>query len=208
MRPWWRRNRRWLALIVPLLLLALAASSFRLVTLHLPWQWSRPIVADSAAGTLRQGFTGFDGEPRRREVRVEVVDADRHESFGEAKAAEGGILWRVVLEFQADPEQLLDHCQVELVDADGTRYDFRSGQVPATEDGSFTPPFLLPCVPEEAPGPTLDPLTGELVASPVARPRTWREQVLIAMPRGVAPVALRIGWSQPEYLVLRVPPSA
>jgi hypothetical protein len=179
MTAWWRRNRRWLALIVPLLLLALAASSFRLVTLYLPWEWSRPTVADATAGTLRQHFTGFDGERRLREVRVEVVDVETHE--------------------------YLDGCEVELTDADGTRYDFRSGQVPAEEGAYFVPPILVPCVPEDAPGPTLNPLTGEPSPSPVTRPRAWREQVLIAMPRDVTPTALRIGWSRPEYLVLRLP---
>jgi hypothetical protein len=188
MTAWWRRNRRWLALIVPLLLLALAASSFRLVTLYLPWEWSRPTVADATAGTLRQHFTGFDGERRLREVRVEVVDVETHESYAEAKAADGGVLWRVVLELEADPEQYL-----------------RSGQVPAEEGAYFVPPILVPCVPEDAPGPTLNPLTGEPSPSPVTRPRAWREQVLIAMPRDVTPTALRIGWSRPEYLVLRLP---
>ncbi len=205
MTAWWRRNRRWLALIVPLLLLALAASSFRLVTLYLPWEWSRPTVADTTAGTLRQHFTGFDGERRLREVRVEVVDVETHESYAEAKAADGGVLWRGVLELEADPEQYLDGCEVELTDADGTRYDFRSGQVPAEEGAYFVPPILVPCVPEDAPGPTLNPLTGEPSPSPVTRPRAWREQVLIAMPRDVTPTALRIGWSRPEYLVLRLP---
>ena len=42
---WWRRNRFWLALLVPLLFLAVVASSFRLVNIYLPWDWTRPIVA-------------------------------------------------------------------------------------------------------------------------------------------------------------------
>lgn len=205
MRAWWRRNARWLALMIPLLALALAASSFRLVTLYLPWEWSRPTVANATSGTLRQDFTGFDGERWRREVRVEVLGLEQAALFGDTKAAAGGVLWRVLLAFEADPEQHLDGCEVELLDADGTRYDFRSGQEPAEKGGYFVPPVLVPCVPEEAPGPTLDPLSGELTPSPVTRPRTWHERVLIAMPEEVAPAALRIGWRRPEYLVLQLP---
>ncbi|MFT3888445.1 MAG: hypothetical protein QM713_09835 [Arachnia sp.] len=202
---WWRRNRLWLALLVPLALLAVAASSFRLVTLYLPWEWSRPVVAHGPAGTLRQSFDDLAGTRTTREVRVEVISIEAHETYAKTKAAVGGTLWRAVLEFEAAPDQQLYGCEVELTDAAGTRYDFRSGLEPATEGDYFQAPILLPCVPEDAPGPTVEPLTGTSVPSPVQRPRTWREQVLIAMPEGVTPTGVRIGWSRPEYLVLQIP---
>ena len=205
MSSWWRRNRLWTALLVPLLLAALSASSFRLVTLYLPWEWSRPTVAGATAGTLRQTFLAFDGTRRHREVRVAVVGLERHESIGDAKAAAGGVLWRIELRLEAAPDQLLQGCNVELTDAAGTRYDYRSGLVAASDDSYFQPPVLIDCVPTDAPGPTLDPLSGEPVPSPVERPSTWRQEVLIAMPEGVTPTALRIGWSRPEYLVLQLP---
>ncbi|MEZ5086284.1 MAG: hypothetical protein R2722_08555 [Tessaracoccus sp.] len=202
---WWRRNRLWLALLVPLLLAALAASSFRLVTLHLPWEWSRPIVASGSSGTLTQEYRDLDGEQRSREVRVDVVELEEVESYNGAKAMVGGTLWNVVLELEADPDQFLFGCEVELTDKDGTRYDFRSSLEPVEEDGFFLPPMLIHCVPEHAPGPTIEPLTGEVVASPTQRPRLWRQEVQIVMPDGVEPAGVRIGWHKPVYLVLDTP---
>lgn len=204
-RSWWRRNRLWLALLVPLLVVALGASSFRLATLYLPWEWSRPTVAEGSSGVLRQTYVELDGETRDREVRVSVVAVTPHTTLGDARAVDGAVLWNVELELSAAPDQFLSGCEVEVQDADGDRYDFRSGLGPAEEGGMFLPPVLVLCVPEDAPGPTVEPLTGELIPSPVERPGSWRQEVLIAIPEGVEPDAVRIGWHQPEYLVLDVP---
>lgn len=202
---WWHRNRLWLALLLPLLVLALAASSFRLVTLYLPWQWSRPVIAGDVVGVLHQNYLELDGQRRDREVQVEVRSVERHESFDETKAVDGAALWVVSLELRADPDQFLYGCEVELTDAAGDRYDFRSSLEHVDEDGFYLSPALVPCVPEEAPGPTVEPFTGKVVPSPVERPAAWREEVLIAMPEGKEPDAVRIGWSRPDYLVLDIP---
>lgn len=202
---WWRRNRLWLALLVPLLLAAIAASSFRLVTLYLPWEWSHPIVAGANSGTLTQRYTELDGVKRDREVSVRVLSVRPIEEAGGAKAVSGATLWQATLGFKAAPDQFLSGCEVELVDAEGNRYGFRSGLEAASEDGWYMPPVLIACVPEDAPGPTIDALTGDLVPSPIERPGTWFQEVLIAMPEDIEPVQLRIGWHQPEYLVLDVP---
>ena len=100
---------------------------------------------------------------------------------------------------------MLDGCYVELTDEDGNRYDTQGGLEAADENGYFVASLLQLCVPEEAPGPTVEAFTGVLVESPIERPRTWRSDALIAMPEGVEPVGVRIGWRQPEYLVLEVP---
>ncbi|MBB1493786.1 hypothetical protein J4N02_10655 [Propioniciclava sp. MC1595] len=203
---WWRRNRFWLALLVPLLFLAVVASSFRLVNIYLPWDWTRPIVAHDTSGTLRQDFLGFDDVRREREVRVQVLSAVPQQVHGDAKAAAGAVLWRILLEFEAAPDQFLDSCTIELQDAEGTRYGHEGGM--ESVDGSGTPweaRLAQRCVPESAPGPTLEPFTGKLVPSPVERSRTWRLEYLIATPEAVEPTALRVGWHYPEYLVLEVP---
>lgn len=201
---WWRRNRLWLALLLPLLALAVSASSFRMLRLYQPWEWSRPIVAHATTGTLRQEFRGFDNAQHTREVRVSVLSATPEQQIDRAAAVPGGTLWRVELELSAAPDQFLDGCTVELADADGTRYGHSAGQQPA-DDRFFLPPVLIDCVPPDAPGPRLAPFSGVLEPSPVERPPTWRQTVAIAMPVGVEPTSVRIMWSLPEFLVLELP---
>lgn len=201
---WWRRNRLWLALLLPLLALAISASSFRMLRLYLPWEWSRPVVAHATTGTLRQGFRGADNAERTREVTVSVLSATPQQQVDRAGAVPGGTLWRVELELSAAPDQILDGCTVELTDADGTRYGHSAGQQQA-DDRFFLPPVLIDCVPPDAPGPRLAPFTGVLEPSPTERPPTWRQTVAIAMPAGVEPTSVRIMWSLPEFLVLELP---
>ncbi|MDN5558305.1 MAG: hypothetical protein L0G23_02565 [Ruaniaceae bacterium] len=202
---WWRRNRIWLWALVPLLALAIVASSFRLFTLYLAWEWSRPTVAEGPIGMFHQTFQAFDGVERDREVQVEVLSVLSYPRLDGVRAVDGGVLWRVWLEFEAEPDQILDGCYVELTDEDGNRYDTQGGLEAADENGYFVTSVLQRCVPEEAPGPVVEALSGEFVESPIERPRTWRSDALIAMPEGVEPVGVRIGWREPEYLVLEVP---
>lgn len=201
---WWRRNRLWLLALAPLALLAVAASSFRLVTLYLPWEWSRPTVAHTQTGTLRQQFLGFDDRHHRREVRVTALSTAATPVSGKVHPAPGATLWRTELEFTASPDQILNSCTIELVDAQGVRYGTRGGKVDDRGESSYVNLFET-CVPEDAPGPTLEPFTGRLVPSPSERPGTWRAEYLVAMPSGVEPTAVRVGWDRPDYLVLQLP---
>lgn len=212
MRPsatWWRRNRLWLALLLPLLLLAIVASSFRLVRIYLPWEWSRPIVAHATVGTLRQDFLGNDDLRHRREVTVGVLSVVPQQRHGDIQASPGATLWRVLLEFEASPDQMLQNCIVEVEDAAGVRYGSRAGQEPV-EGSRLTPSIseFQRCVPEASPGPSLEAFTGTLVPSPVERPAAWRLEYLFALPEGVEPASVRIAWDRPEYLVLRTSATA
>lgn len=207
---WWRRNRLWLALLLPLLGLALAASSFRLFTLYLPWQWSRPIVTNGPTGTLTQDFLATDGAPLSRTVTV-TLDAMRAvPSHDEDAAAPGATLWQVDLTLAAAPDQVLDGCQVELLGPDGTRYATTSaGKVPADPDDRFwMGTDHLMCVPEDAPGPTMSFLG---VVQPKEgtpeRPASWPMTASAAIPDGVRPTAVRVMWNRPTYVELAAPAS-
>lgn len=204
-KSWWQRNRLWLALGIPLLALAVLASSFRLLTLYLPWQWSAPTHAHSAEGTLRQKYLELDGVTRDREVTVRVVSLEPQESADGLVAVDGATLWRVDLELTAEPDQFLELCHVELADVDGNRYDFASGLIPATSGDYIPAPVAITCVPEDAPGPTVSLFTDEIVESPIPRPDSWNIHVLFAVPTGVTPTEVRVGWQQPEHLVLLPP---
>ena len=203
-RIWWTRNRLWLVALLPALALALVSSAFRLTTLYLPWQWSKPTEAHGPSGTLHQRFLGFDDKYYERTVDVTVTSAKPVDSFDGAAAVPGGTLWQVDFEFTARPDQLLTgSCHVDLLDADGVRYNSLPGKQAADPDSFYLAPIVPPqCVPEEAPGPEVAPITGELVPSPVERPRTWQWSTSVAMPDGVTPERVRIGWLQPVYLEL------
>ncbi len=201
---WLRRNRLWLLMLAPLLLLAVATSSFRLVTLYLPWEWSRPTVAHAPTGTLRHQFLGSDDVRREREVTVTIVSARSVPSSDGILPAPGAALWQIELEFVASPDQILQFCTIELADAAGTRYGNQGGKVDADGEPTFANALQF-CVPEDAPGPTLESFTGQLVPSPEERPATWRLTYALGLPSDAEPTELRIGWDRPEYLVLQLP---
>lgn len=202
---WWRRNRLWLALLVPLLLLAIAASSFRMVRIYLPWEWSLPIVAHGPSGTLRQEFLGFDNVRYTRTVDVQLVSVRSARQVGDVRAAPGALLWRTTLGFSAAPDQMVDACRVELVDAAGRTYDVRGAQEDTRTGDPVSTLGGLKCVPEDAPGPTIEPFTGVHVPSPVERPGSWELEFVIALPEGTPPEQVLVKWHEPEYLVLDVP---
>lgn len=195
---WWRRNRIWLIVLVPLLLAALAASSFRLVRLYLPNEWSRPQQVQGSAGTFEQRFMGTDGVWRTRNVSVSVVDLVSLPSGNGMIAAPGSQLWQLILAFEAAPDQFLAGCEIELADASGNRYDRNSGLL--TERGQVAFFDSTDCVPEDAPGPKFDVLG--VLEPEVPRPEMWMIDTVAALPAGVEPTQVIIKWSKPAYLVL------
>lgn len=207
-QTWWRRNRLWLALLLPSLALALAASAFRLTSLYLPYEWSAPTVPGGTAGTLTQRFLGFDDERHTRRVGVTVVDVEQTPELDGSAAIDGATLWRVELEFTAAPDQLLaGPCTIQLKGDDGAHYGYSGGRTAADpDDPTYFPPVMAPgCVPPETPGPDIEPYTGELVAAETPRPETWRVTTSMVLPSSVTPVEVRVGWTPPEHLVLALP---
>ena len=202
---WWRRNRLWLTLLLPMLALALAASMFRMTTLYLPWQWSQGIDARSTTGTLRQQFTGTDDVRYSRDVTVSVDAVRQTTQHGEDAAGPGAQLWLVDLTLTAAPDQILDLCFVELVDASGVRYTTAgAGKVAADPTDTFwRAPAIVSCVPADTPGPTLG--FNDFIPATAERPATWTIGVSAALPSGVEPTALRIMWNHPTFLQLQLP---
>lgn len=175
--------------------------------MYLPWEWSRPIVAGSSVGTLEQDYTGFDANRYHREVTVEVLAVESVREHEGHAAVVGTTMWRVDLRLSAAPDQMFTQCHVELVDGDGARYGFAGGRRAADPEDRFysSAVALRPCVPEDAPGPSLHPVTGELVESPEPRPESWELTTTIVMPDGYEPQQVRIAWEKPVYLVLEIP---
>lgn len=200
---WWRRNRVWLGLLVPALALALAASAFRLVTLYLPWEWSRPTVVHAPTGAFQQDFTGLDGVDRTRQVSVTVDSLEQADTYDGSLPAPGATLWVLTLTLSADPDQILDGCKAVAVDADGVRYSVgREGQVSDGTDLLWAD-RRFDCVPADTPGPRFVGVT--LEEPTVPRPPTWSVTGTVAVPDGVTPTSVQVAWLQPAYLVLDVP---
>lgn len=199
---WWRSNRIWLALILPLLALALAASSFRLSTLYLRWEWSAPVILNGS-GVFTQSFQDAKSTQHTRTTKVGVTAVARTTTLASDRPAPGTALWRIELDFAAAPDQLLAGCTIELEDAHGVRYGTQGAKVDAS--GRPNPlPRKPTCVPRDAPGPELD-WAGELVSPSVQRPGVWKSEAAVAMPEGRRPVAVRIMWDKPGYLKLLIP---
>lgn len=199
---WWRRNRTWVFLLLPLVALAVAASSFRLTTLYLRWEWSQPTVL-RAPGVFTQSFQDVEDVRRTRTVTLGVDQVARTTVFDEDQAAPGAQLWLVELTFAAAPDQMLDNCTIELEDAAGVRYDSTGAKVDS-RGKTESMPARPACVPVDAPGPRVD-FTGEVVPSPVERPASWQVQAALALPAGVEPTAVRVMWDKPGYAKLIIP---
>ena len=203
--PWWARNLGWVIALLPLLVCATLACSQRLVNLYLPWEENgHRISGQDRRGELHQEFVVTDTKHETSTmsaitVAVQVTDVQVVENEnGKITAAEGAQLWQVDLEFTAEPDQILNHCSVQL-EADGVRYGAMEAKVNSSPYGSIAP---LSCVPEETPGPSLNRFPLEVTETTPPRPRTWPRRLTFALPTGVTPQALRLWWHHPEYLYI------
>lgn len=196
-RSWWRRNRNWLAVVVPVVAIAVLATAFRWFMIYQPNEWSRPTKAEGSTGTLHQEYTGQDGNRTSLDVTVTLGGVSEISEFEEAKAAPGGTMWLVELNLTADPEQDLASCMISLIDDQQVRYEAstvdlgagnNAGKVGST-DSILWDTNRLDCVPEGF---------GE-------RPATWTVQAAIVLPTGTAPTSVEIGWRKPQYLTFSIP---
>lgn len=200
---WGSRNRVALLALAPLLLLAAGAASFRYFTLYQPNEYSRVQRATGQTVTFRERFrsVGFGAQGTyERQVTITLESLRTVPAFEGQEAASGAKLWLAELTFQAAPDVPLEGCQIFLVDTGGTVYDDRAGKL------GMPPTFrLLPCVPPDAPGPTID-FTGELrAAEGPPRPARWTVRRAVALPDGRAPAQLRVAWVTPNYAQIPVP---
>lgn len=202
-RGWWARNRLWVYLLAPLLLLAVAASGFRFTRIYLPWDWTRPHVASGSTMTFTQDARG-EKITVQRTVTITVLGATPVTEADGRVAVPGATLHRVDLEFAAAPEVPLVSCEVFVVAADGTLYSSRAGQLDAPGTSAKYRPLSYDCVPPDTPGPGV----GE-APDPEAEPRpaTWRVTAAFALPAGVQPQRVRVQWQggTPDYAVVAIP---
>ncbi|MDO9379600.1 MAG: hypothetical protein Q7T56_12195 [Nocardioidaceae bacterium] len=209
MRPWLRRNRWGLVLVLPLVVVALLASSSRLLV-----YWWDPGFHEGAtagadgvvsfAGEYDDGFQQYPVEADLRLDGVTKVDAVTGGARpGPVTVPDGAQLWRVDLHVEADPDIALGGCNLALVDDAGTRWVSSTLSAYTTaEVGTF------PCVPTDAIGPR--PVIGvkgakpEVPAGEPERPPAYDTQAYVLTPDDARPTAVRMWWILPAYAELPI----
>jgi hypothetical protein len=184
------------------LALTLVAAGDRVRTLWWEQDLRMPVtVASGATGTFHQRV--YDGLGGTLPVDVRV----RLDGVGEAttlprdlELPDGTRAVQVDLTLSADPDVVLAGCQLAVRDAAGTRYEYES-----LAWGAFQ--AVVPCVPEDAPGPSpslgdLDDVLSDSDAPP--RPATWSVSRVIVVPEGVEVTEAVLWWQKPHYLRLEV----
>lgn len=198
---WWRRNRWALLGLVALIPLALVASSFRLLVAYLPWTYD--VAHRSAAGPvhLQQTYNGNE-----RDITVDVTAAlaglTSSTTAGDIEAVPGATLWQVTFNFSADPDVVLQGCEIWLVDAQNREYGTYGGK----DSKGFSDLGNMPtCVPRNSEGPMYDYFANEITPSQNPRPRDWTYTAYLAMPIGVEPAKVRLAWHEPDFIEFDAP---
>ena len=200
---WWRRNR-WALVALPVaLVLTLVASGDRVRILWWEQDLRAPITVDAGAtGELHQRVYDGVGGTMPIDVRVHLDGVgDATTLPRDMELPDGTRAVRVDLTLSADPDIVLAGCELAVRDAAGTRYEYE-----ANAWGAFQ--AVVPCVPEDTPGPApslgdLDDVLSERESPP--RPATWSVSPVIVLPDDVEVTEVVLWWQKPQYLLLEVP---
>lgn len=189
MNSWLRRNRWGLVLLLPALAAALIGASFRLTTGWAAFSYWRehPPVG------FAQHFS-LDGVDYFRQVDVRLVASSVLEFPPGANRPADTTLLQLDVGFAAPPDSPLSACTVTLVDGQGRSFTPIGGM----DDGDVT--TQAGCVPVAAPGPIATGL--DLPDSGEQRPASWERGMIFLLPTDARPVALRLGWTPPDVVVI------
>lgn len=197
---WWARNRLALLLLLPLLVLAVLASSYNLFVLYRPAHMTRSHQASGPTLAYHEtvSTTNFSGKSTTytRDVNITLESVRPTPTYQGEQAAKGARLWVVTLEFRAPPDVILEGCHLALVDTEGVVYGDSAGK-------SGTPQWDTGCVPRETPGATLS-FDGSVVTAGNPRPPMWKVQRTIALPENRQPHSVRVAWQTPDYAQFNV----
>lgn len=207
-RSWWQANKRWTVALLPAIAAVIAASSFRYFHVYQPNTFSEAVsvAAGETAHFDREFVTEEHTFWRAAEVEVFAVQKLEEIDFPDFQPTADVELWAVATSWKAQPDVTLSWCETWLTDTNGTSYGNYSELI---GDKNFDKNFssMYACVPPEATGPDapsiFDPDPQEDPDN--KRPETWRKVNVFALPPGVTPKTLQIGWEKPFYLQLELP---
>jgi len=186
---WWGRNRIGLLLLLPALAAAVAAASFRMVIGYGTFTYWR---AHDPVGFV-QPFS-LDGTDYLRTISVALVSQEQLDFPSGSVRPPGTSLVRVDVRYEAPPTSPLLGCDIRLADTAGRTFR----PIGSVRDGAASP--TADCVPGDTPGPDSTGL--DLTDGTIARPGEWSGAYLFLLPDDADPVALRLGWNPPDYVVL------
>lgn len=207
MTSWIRRNRVGLVLLPVAAALAVGASSSRLVHNYLPYEPSS--ISEGTVGapvTYVQDWQDRSGHYVRKvsvtvdgiERTTQVQDWDGKDV--EATIPKGTTLWRVSLNLDADPDQVLRGCELVVIDTRGREYAFGSHRI---EPDNLK---LSPCLNAGQGGPEAALVDGAKHQDDEPRPQTWSTVADVLMAQDAVPERVRIWWQLPEVVEIRVNP--
>lgn len=208
-RGWWRRNR-WALLALPfVLLLIVGLGSYRFVNFWWQNELTEPVRAEpGGTATLTADWQDASGE-HTREVTMGAgttrAVASYVDDFGTENPVtqiEGTQVWRIMVEVEADADQVLSGCQYRVVDQHG-----RTARGSTVGIG----PSMLgmdPCVPADAPGPAYDlgEEWGFEAPDTPPRPASYTRPFYVRLAEDAVPVELQVYWERPAFLALGLAP--
>ncbi len=211
MKEWTRINRWGLALLLPALLLAVGASSFRYVMIHERWFVEERTVQATA---IVMPDPDNDRYPAKvsHEITLtpllvqEVDSAPGTIGDEEMTAPPGTRLWHVRVRAQARQDMVLQTCVLALEDIHGRVYDFGRGLIQGNQvvtgfvEGSCD-------VGGDLEVPSFDVDGNFVPAGPgAARPEVWELDLYAAVPEEVELRCLRAGWrGHPDVWLVELP---
>jgi hypothetical protein len=203
-RPGWARRNLWGLLALPLAVVAALSASSDRVQLYF-WEEGLRQPTSGRAGqwvSYQETYTDSEGEHQRAlRVRLDSVTATTlpWQSRSPLSLPPGTKALAVTLSLQADPALPLTVCNLALRDAAGNRYEYLR-----TFGGADQP--VSPCVPPEAPGPSVQmgELGGGLDPDEPPRPASWTVSPVIVVPAGVTVTEVALWWQRPGYVALAV----
>jgi hypothetical protein len=203
-RTWLRRNRWGLVALPVTVVLAVGANAQRL---HDYW-WDKGLRHAAATGghdewvTWSDSFSDATG-PATRTFRVKVMGTESIAEAGPSPEKTDLELppnltgWRVTMDFEAAPDQVLFGCRMALLDDKGNRYFYRAIVNHLNQD-------IWPCVPGEQPGPSPSITAGEprTVLPGEERPPQWTTRPIVVTPRNATITQVLLWWEEPDYLAV------
>ncbi|KGN34384.1 hypothetical protein N802_12305 [Knoellia sinensis KCTC 19936] len=202
-----RPSRWWIAAVPVAIVTMLLANGFRVPVFWYQSGQHREIASGDAnewVSVTEETSDAHGDLTRKYDVRFAGLGGAEtaYESrAGEFTLPEGMVARSVKLDFRAEPDQVLKHCAVTLIDDEGREY--RVGHVEDDLGAKITV-----CVPEETPGPSapiVDAETrGTLPPEEQPRPSEWSASPAIAVPADARFVEVRISFENPDYVRIRL----
>ena len=187
--------------------LMLAASSQPYFSLVRPWTWSQEQVIEAGSpGSFDLPIADFDAARHHADIEVLGFQSVEDESQIGLHAPEGFTIWAVLTQWDAPEESVLENCHMWVTGSDGKEY--------LRKDGLFGTPIddfsaMHACTPPGEAGPVVrvDEIgSTEMHLEPGdPRPGQWRKVTPLALPDGVRPEKLHIGWDVPHYATVELP---